>query len=103
MGLDYGAHMRRQAEIRKREFALLSDAERKVAWEARKAWLWGPHPLMNITWEAVSSCPACEPNSRIAVHRWPSWCHCACGAQIIVDRWLPDDIERVTMRVPLAL
>jgi hypothetical protein len=34
---------------------------------------------------------------RLVVHSWPEYFECVCGTFVILDRWLADGVERVTM------
>ena len=79
----------------------LSVEEQAAAWLRRQMYLW-TH-FLTSKWvkehtNPVVGCPACEsPPFHLVAHGWPEYYECCCGTFVILDRWLPDGVERVTM------
>ncbi|SRR6266436_3005492 len=95
----YAEYRRRQREYEREKFAGLSEAERERIWLRRQMYLWTQFLVNKWVKEHASpvvGCPACGPY-RLQAHHWPECFECVCGTFVILDRWLPDDIERVTM------
>src|SRR6267154_325909 len=99
----YAEYRRRQREYEREKFAGLSEAERERIWLRRQMYLWTQ--FLTNKWvkehtSPVVGCPACEPPPFHLVktkNGWPEYFECVCGTFVILDRWLPDDIERTTM------
>jgi hypothetical protein len=101
--VNYAQHMRRLRDRQRADFALLNEEQVREQWQRRQAWLWqrflgllGQH--INI----VVACPVCS-GVQLKPRSWPSFYECACGANVILDRWLPDDVERVATMSTQAL
>jgi hypothetical protein len=94
----YGESMRRQHEHRRRAFSKLSEGEKSAAWKSRCAWLNSELTRLVQHGQRVDSCPVCSPVD-LTTHRWPEAFSCNCGCVIVLDRWLPDDKERVLIRL----
>lgn len=95
--ITFGEHRRRQHEYEREKFAQLSEAERKEAWLHRQMYLWTQFLLLDRKWvNPTVGCPACGP-FHLTAHSWPEYSECVCGTFVILDRWLPDGTERVTM------
>lgn len=99
--MTYAEYMQRQREYEREKFARLSDAERLAAWERRQLFLWTN--LLTLDKQFVNQifcCVSCHLVWPIHwwPHWWPSYFECRCGVFMILDKWLPDGIERVTMK-----
>ncbi|SRR6266550_3246875 len=95
--MTYQEHRQRQREYEHRKWMALSESERERMWLRRQAYLWTHFLTLNRKWaNPTVGCPACHPLGLVA-HSWPEYFECICGTFVIVDRWLADGIERVTM------
>ena len=93
----YAEYRQAQRDYELGKWMELSEAERDRAWLRRQMWLWTQFLLLDRkSVEPVVGCPACGP-FRLTAHSWPAHFECVCRTFVILDRWLPDDIERVTM------
>jgi hypothetical protein len=99
--MTYAEHRRRQREFERARFLALPEAERERLWLRRQMYLWTHFLTLDKQWikqwvTPTVGCPACGP-FRLFAHSWPEYFECLCGTFVILDRWLADDIERVTM------
>ena len=95
--MTYAEHRRRQREYEQAKWAALSEAERGRRWLRRQMYLWTHFLLLDRKWvHPTVGCPACGP-FRLTAHSWPEYFECVCGTFVILDCWLPDGVERVTM------
>jgi hypothetical protein len=93
----YAEYKRLQREYGREKFARLSEAERDRLWLRRQMYLWTHFLLLDRRWvNPTAGCPACGPLS-LRAHSWPEYFECACGTFVILDRWLADGVEHVTM------
>jgi hypothetical protein len=97
----YAEYRRRQKEYELEKWQALSAEEQAAAWLRRQTYLWTAF-LTNNKWyrehlNPVVGCPACGPYRIRVLRGHPEHFACVCGTYIILDRWLPDGIERVTM------
>jgi hypothetical protein len=98
--ITYGEFMRRQREHRREAFSRLSEEEKAAAWESRCDWLTSELPRLARHGQRVELCPLCS-DVVLTAHQWPEAFSCCCGTVIVLDRWLPDDRERVLIRFPV--
>ena len=98
--MTYGEFMCRQREHREAAFSKLSDGEKAAAWKSRCAWLNSELPRLVRHGQRIECCPVCS-HVELTTHSWPEAFSCNCGAVIVLDRWLPDDRERVLIRFPV--
>lgn len=98
--MTYGEFMHSQRAHRRVAFSKLSTKEKAAAWKARCNWLRSELPRLARFGQRVESCPVCS-HAELVAHRWPETFSCSCGAVIVLDRWLPDDRERVLMQFPV--
>jgi hypothetical protein len=96
----YGEFMRRKRQEERRAFAQLSVEEKAAAWKSRCQWLNSELPRLVHHGQRVNHCPVCSQID-LTTHSWPEAFSCLCGAVIVLDRWLPDDKERVSLRFPV--
>jgi hypothetical protein len=95
--MTYAEHRKRQREYEHAKWMALSESERERMWLRRQRYLWTTFLTLDRKWvNPTVGCPACSP-LRLVAHSWPEHFECVCGAFVILDRWLPDGIERVTM------
>lgn len=93
----FSVHMHSNYQRRKYRWAATSTAEKKKAIADRHHWL--GERIRTTTHsdnpyaDSVDECRFCgtEPE----VHALPSVFWCRCGAVYVIDRWLPDEIERL--------
>jgi hypothetical protein len=102
--MTYAEHRQNERKHRKQRFAALSAEQQRVEWEKRMRWLWR-HFLDLPSWHVniTAGCPVCQQGVRLRAHSWPAYFSCVCGTNVVLDRWLPDDIERVATMSPRAL
>ena len=91
--MTYAKHRNRQHERRRAAWAAASPEEKRKDIARRYDWLnnWmRMNPAFSMK---IAECRFCgtEP----ALHSWPAAFRCACGEAYVVDRWFPDNIERV--------
>jgi hypothetical protein len=98
--ITYGEFMRRKRQEERRAFAQLSEEEKAAAWKSRCQWLNSELSRLVQHGQRVDSCPVCS-HIDLTTHSWPEAFSCRCGAVIVLDRWLPDDRERVLIRFPV--
>jgi hypothetical protein len=98
--MTYGEFMRKQNEHRREAFSKLSEEEKSVAWNSRCEWHHSELPRLAQHGQRIECCPVCS-HVELTAHCWPEVFSCHCGALIVVDRWLPDDRERVLIRFPV--
>jgi hypothetical protein len=93
--------MQAQREYELMKWKALSAEEQAAAWLRRQIYLWTQFLTNKWVQEHLTptvGCPACEPPPfHIVAHRWPEYYECVCGTFVILDRWLPDGVERVTV------
>jgi hypothetical protein len=95
--MTYAEHRRRQREYEHTKWMALSESERERSWLRRQTYLWTQFLLLDRKWvHATVGCLACGPFCHTA-HSWPEYFECVCGMFVILDCWLPDGVERVTM------
>jgi len=99
--MTYGEFLRRQREHRREVFSRLTEEEKAAAWKLRCDWLHSELPRLVRHGQRVGLCSLCSVVA-LTTHRWPEAFSCNCGAVIVLDRWLPDDRERVLMRFPVC-
>jgi hypothetical protein len=93
----YAEYKRLQREYERTKWIALSEAERSRLWLRRQMYLWTQFLLLDRKWvHPTVGCPACGPFHLVA-HSWPEHFECVCGTFVILDRWLPDNTERITM------
>jgi hypothetical protein len=104
--ITYAEHRKRQRDYERRVWDSLTAVEQAFRWGQRELWLWTehlrlrqdlPHHIIRI-----ERCPRCCQEKPKAAH-WPSHHSCRCQNSLILDLWLPDGIERVTMKDPVDL
>jgi hypothetical protein len=98
--ITYGEFMRRKRQEERRAFAQLSEEEKAAAWKSRCQWLNSELPRLVQHGQRVDHCPVCS-RIDLTTHSWPEAFSCRCGAVIVLDRWSPDDSERVLIRFPV--
>jgi hypothetical protein len=98
--MTYGEFMRKQREHRRAAFSKLSEEEKSAAWNSRCEWLTSELPRLVRYGQQVERCPVCS-HVELTAHCWPEVFSCRCSAVIVLDRWLPDDRERVLIRFPI--
>src|ERR1035437_4685621 len=102
--MTYAEHRQRQHEYEHAKFAALSAGEQLTAWRRREAWLWTYFLQLDKKWvNPTVGCPRCQGSYGIVAPSWPAFFECVCLATIILDRWLPDGIERITIATPEEL
>jgi hypothetical protein len=75
----------------------LSESDRERSWLRRQMYLWTQFLLLDRKWvHPTVGCLACGPFC-LTAHSWPEYFECVCGMFVILDCWLPDGVERVTM------
>ena len=95
--MTYAEHRQRQREYEHAKWMALAESERERMWLRRQAYLWTHFLTLDRKWvNPTAGCPACHPLGLVA-HSWPEYFECICGTFVILDRWLPDGVERVTM------
>jgi hypothetical protein len=99
--ITYGEFMRRQREHRREAFSRLSEEVKAAAWESRCDWLTSELPRLARHGQRVELCPLCS-DVVLTTHQWPEAFSCCCGTVIVLDRWLPDDTERVLIKFPVC-
>ena len=67
---------------------------------SRCEWLTSELPRLVRYGHQVERCPVCS-DVELTAHCWPEVFSCRCSAVIVLDRWLPDDRERVLIRFPI--
>ena len=98
--MTYGEFMRKQREHRREAFSRLSEEEKSAAWNSRCEWLTSELARLARYGQQVERCPVCS-HVTLKAHCWPEVFSCRCSAVIVLDRWLPDDRERVLIRFPV--
>jgi hypothetical protein len=96
--------MRRLRDRQRADFALLNEEQVREQWQRRQAWLWR-HFLELPAWHVnvTAGCPVCQQGVQLRAHSWPAYFSCVCGTSVVLDRWLPDDVERVATMSTQAL
>jgi hypothetical protein len=95
--MTYAEHCQRQRDYERKKFAQLSKTEQDRIWLRRQMWLWTWFLQMDNKYVIpTASCPACAP-IQLKAHHWPIYFECLCGTFVILDKWIPDGVERVTM------
>jgi hypothetical protein len=107
----YAEHRKRQRDYERRVWDSLTPDEQTLRWAQRELYLWTehvrlrnqlPHHIHRVS--ACLSCRAVKPEWTTGWPRgWPSHYQCQCGVVSILDVWLPDQIERITMKDPVDL
>jgi|ERR1700731_2055487 len=97
----YSEYRQRQREYERMKWRALSTEEQIAAWVRRQMYLWTHFLHGKETWvkkqiNPIVGCPACGPY-RLQARSWPKHFECVCGTIVILDNWLPDQIERITM------
>lgn len=101
MSITYGEWRRQERRRQRLEFMRLSITEQTAAWHRREAWLWTRFLQLEKQWvEPIPVCPTCRPSSWLTASSFPTFFKCACGVIVILDHWLPDGLERITMKTP---
>jgi hypothetical protein len=102
--MTYAEHRQNEREHRRKRFAALSAEQQRVEWQKRQAWLWR-HFLELPAWHinVTAGCPVCQQGVQLRAHSWPAYFSCVCGTSVVLDRWLPDDVERVATMSTRAL
>ena len=101
--VSYAEYRRRQRDYERTQWAALTATEQAAAWQRRETYLWSHFLEMDKRWvNPIAGCPRCEGYRPLAPS-WPSHFDCVCGTFVILDRWLPDDVERITMKTPEEL
>ena len=91
--MTYGKHRNREYEHRAKTWAASSPEDKATSIAGRCEWLDDQMRTRAEFSAEVKECRFCgaEP----ALHSWPTAFRCACGEAYVVDRWFPDNIERV--------
>lgn len=103
-GAGYAEWRRHEREHREEQFARLSPTQKQQAWEARIDYLASEYLCNRSTRaELIERCPTCVPGLVLPnLGYWPAWYECLCGIMTVVDRWLPDHVER-SFTIPMRL
>jgi len=92
--MTYAKHRSREREHRAKTWAATSPKEKRKAIARRYEWLadqMRTNPRFSREITECRFCGGTEP----ALRWWPTAFRCACGEAYVVDKWFPDDIERV--------
>src|SRR6266853_943900 len=101
--VSYAEYRRRQRDYERTQWAALTATEQAAAWQRRETYLWSHFLEMDKKWvDPIAGYPRCGGYRPLAPS-WPSHFDCVCGTFVILDRWLPDDVERITMKTPEEL
>jgi len=91
--MTYGKHLSREYEHRVKTWAATSRESKKIAVAGRCKWLEAQMRTKPLFSKEIRQCRFCgtEPAPR----SWPAAFRCVCGEAYVVDRWFPDEFERV--------
>lgn len=91
--MTYGKHRNREYEHRAKTWAASSPEDKATSVARRCEWLDDQMRTRAEFSAEVKECRFCgtEPS----LHSWPTAFRCSCGEAYVVDRWFPDNFERV--------
>jgi hypothetical protein len=91
--MTYGKHRSREYEHRTKSWTAKSLGEKTKGIADRCSWLDEQMRANPAFSTEIKECRFCgtEP----ALRSWPAGFRCACGKAYVVDRWFPDNVERV--------
>lgn len=102
----YAAYRRQQREYERQVWDSLTPEEQAHRWRQRELYLWTQHVRLRRDFPhhivRIERCPGCCQEKPKAAYL-PSHHSCRCQNSLILDLWLPDKVERATMKDPVDL